>query len=310
MDFDTIGSYVNLGILAVIAVYGLVVLFRSIRTTPPMHFRAKLRQGKFVKIVNAPCLVIPFFETVTAPKTMQSEQHTIKVETTTRDKVAVVLELTVAVRVLPGKEREALYNLANPLQQIESHVGKVAFARAPKMDLEDLYKDKTAIVQAVTQDLKGFLEKNGYEILSVNLNDITLPPAVKDARDKVYEQTQAKASATAQGETMRIQIVENAKARRTKRRLNGEGVGLERIAIARAYATSIRSLGESLGMGSATPEKKKGLRMEILSILNKQLDMDTLLNIGLKAKKVLMIPQHQSIAGEFATAQMIASDTK
>jgi regulator of protease activity HflC (stomatin/prohibitin superfamily) len=308
MEFDSIFSYVNMAVLGAVAIWILVALVRSIRTTPPMHFRAKLRQGKFVKIVNAPCLVIPLFETVTPPKTLQSELHTIKVQTPTKDKVAVVLELQVAVRVLPGKEREALYNLANPLAQIESHVGKVAFAKAPKLDLEDLYKDKTAIVQAVTQDLKGFLEKNGYEILSVNLNDITLPPAVKEARDQVYEQTQAKFTATAKGETLRIQIVEKAKARKTKRRLNGEGVGLERIAIARAYATSIRSLGESLGMGAATAEKKKGLRMEILSILNKQLDMDTLLNIGLKAKRVLMIPQHQSVAGEFATAQMIASD--
>ncbi|MDR3613743.1 MAG: SPFH domain-containing protein [Candidatus Obscuribacterales bacterium] len=307
-DSSNIGFYVTLGLTAVLAILFICTLIGSIRITPPKHFRAKLRQGRFIKIVGSgPCLKLPIFETLTAPWSLQSQQHVIKVNTTTKDKVPVVLELTIAIRVKTGREREAMFNLREPLKQIESHVGKVAFAKAPRMDLEEVFTDTTGIVLAVREELEHFLEDNGYDILSVNLNNIILPTTVKDARDAVYEQTQKKLTAEAQGETNKIQTVARATANKQKMKLGGEGVGLQRIAIGRAYANSIKSLGTALGLGKATAEEKRSLRREILVILNKQLDMDTLLKIGVAATKVLMVPQNSSTASDFAVGQLLAS---
>jgi regulator of protease activity HflC (stomatin/prohibitin superfamily) len=310
-DQSNIGFYITLGLAAILVIFFICTVIGSIRITPPKHFRAKLRQGRFIKIVGSgPCLKLPFFETLTAPWSLQSQQHVIKVATTTGDKVPVTLELTIAIQVKAGREREAMFNLREPLKQIESHVGKVAFAKAPKMALQELFTDTTGIVIAVKEELEHFLEANGYTILSVNLNNIILPPSVKDARDAVYEQGQKLLQAEAQGAATKIQIVARATAAKKQKKLAGEGVGLQRIAIGRAYANSIRSLGAALGLAKATPEERSALRFEILGILNKQLDMDTLLKIGVAATKVLMVPQHQTIAGEVAAAQMLASDSK
>ena len=312
MESNDISFYVYIALAVFVGLFFIGSLIGSIRITPPRHFRAKLRQGRFIKIVQAgPCLKLPYFETLTAVTSLASQQHVIKVNTTTQDKVAVTLELTVAIRVKPGKEREALFNLADPLKQIESHVGKVALAKAPKMPLETLYGDTTSIVQAVSEDLSVFLEDNGYEILSVNLNNITLPPSVQAARDAVYEQTQKKLAAEAQGAALSIQIIAKATAAKKEKKFQGEGAGLQRIAIARAYATSITSLSKALGMDKASGKDKSILRFEILSMLNKQLDMDTLLKIGIAATKVLMVPAQRSVAGDVAAAQMLAlNDTK
>jgi regulator of protease activity HflC (stomatin/prohibitin superfamily) len=307
-DASNIGFYISLAVTAILFIFIICTLLGSIRKTPPWHFRAKLRNGRFIKIVGqGACLKLPYFETLTEPFSLKSQQHVIKVATTTSDKVPVVLQLTIAIQVKAGREREAMFNLDQPLKQIESHVGKVAFAKAPRMALEELFTDTTGIVEAVKEELEHFLEANGYDILSVNLNDITLPNEVKDARDAVYEQTQKKLTAEKQGAALKIRIVAKATAAKQEKLLAGEGVGLQRIAIARAYANSIRSLSNALGMGKATPEEKSTLRLEILSILNKQLDMDTLLKIGIAAKKVLMVPQRQTVAGEVAAAQLLSA---
>ena len=307
MENSSIFFYVTLALAVFVGAVIVLTLIRSIRITPPKHVRAKLFMGRFVKIVGSgPCLKLPYFETLTDPFSLQSEQHVIKVNTTTSDKVPVQMELTIAIRVKSGREREAMFALDKPLAQIESHVGKVAFATAPKMPLEALFTQTTGIVQAVREELEHFLDSNGYDILSVNLNNITLPPEVKQARDAVYEQEQKRQTAEKKGAALKIRIVAEAKAAKREKGLAGEGVGLQRIAIARAYANSIKSLSEALGVGKASPEERSALRFEILSILNKQLDMDTLLKIGVASKTVIMVPQKLSPAGELAVGNLIA----
>lgn len=219
----------------------------------------------------------------------------------------VTLELTIMTQVKPGKEEAAMFNLVDPVAQIESHVGKVVFAKVPSMDLDTLYQDTTGIIQAVKTDLEAFLKENGYDILGVNLNNIVLPKAVQDARDAVYEQTQRQLAATAAGETLRITEVAKATAEKQAKKLQGEGVGDERIAIADAYAISINKLGEALGWDKASETERAQLRFEILALLQKQLEMDTLLKVGTSAGTVLMVPHNLGVTGEIASGQILSS---
>jgi regulator of protease activity HflC (stomatin/prohibitin superfamily) len=274
-----------------------------IRRTDTMHYRAKLRMGVFVKIVHEGwCFIIPMWHSLSPMKTLQSELHTIKVSTTTKDKVAVVLVLNVATRVQPGKEREAMFNLVDPVPQIESHVGKVAFGLVPSMDLDELYGDTSSLIGAVSEDLAIFLNENGYDIDSVNLNGIGLQKSTQESRDAVYKNQQLQVAAKAAGETRAIGVVAQAEAEKEEQELDGQGVGEERAAIADAAVKSMHELAEALQLGDASDEEKETLRLEITKLLNRQLERDTLVKVGMSDGVTIVFPHNLGVTDEVHVA--------
>ena len=288
-----------LEVASILIVGSVLFYWIFIQTTETMHYRAKMRLGQFVKIVHeGPCIRIPILHSLSEPKSLQTEQHTIKVSTTTKDKVAVDLLLNIAIRVQRGKEEQAMFNLVDPVPQIESHVGKVAFARVPSMNLDDLYLDTGDIVAAVLAELKKFLNENGYDILSVNLNGIVLPKSVQDSRDAVYENTQRQIAAKAAGETAAIGVLAKAEAQKEEKKLDGEGIGDERTAIADAAVVAINELGAALELDGAPDEEKAKLRLEITKLLNRQLERDTLVAVGTSTGTVLMFPHNLGVTDE------------
>jgi len=263
-----------------------------VRKTQTMTFRAKMRMGNFVKIVHEGwCVIVPILHSLSEPFSLQSVQYAITVTTTTKDKVAVSLLLNVAIRVQRGKEEQAMFNLADPVPQIESHVGKVALALVPTMDLDTLYGDSGKVIAAIATDISKFLNDNGYDILSVNLNGITLPDSVQKSRDAVYVNTQLQIAAKAAGETAAVLVLAAAEADKIERQLDGEGVGEERMAIADASVVTINELSMALELEDAPEEEKKELHDEITKLLNRQLELATLVKVGTSTGTVLMF-QH------------------
>jgi regulator of protease activity HflC (stomatin/prohibitin superfamily) len=270
-----------------------------VRNTQTMTYRAKTRMGNFVKIVHEGwSIIIPGYHSLSEPVSLRSVQYPINVSTTTKDKVAVSILLNVALRVQRGKEEQAMFNLADPVPQIESHVGKIAFALVPTMDLDTLYGDSRRIIDAVSTELATFLNSNGYDILSVNLNGITLPPSTQSARDDVYVQAQKEIAATAAGQTDAIMVIAQAEAEKDEKRLDGEGVGAEREAIANASVTAINELGAALELDGATEEEKKMLHLEITKLLNRQLERDTLVKVGTSTGTILMFPHNLGVTDD------------
>ncbi|MDR3613744.1 MAG: SPFH domain-containing protein [Candidatus Obscuribacterales bacterium] len=279
-------------LLGTVLVAATLFIAIFVRKTQTMTFRAKMRMGNFVKIVHEGwCIVVPILHSLSEPFSLQSVQYAITVTTTTKDKVAVSLLLNVAIRVQRGKEEQAMFNLADPVPQIESHVGKVALALVPTMDLDTLYGDSGKVIAAIATDISKFLNDNGYDILSVNLNGITLPDSVQKSRDAVYVNTQLQIAAKAAGETAAVLVLAAAEADKIERQLDGEGVGEERMAIADASVVTINELSEALELEDAPEEEKKELHDEITKLLNRQLELATLVKVGTSTGTVLVF-QH------------------
>ena len=294
---------------AIIAFFLFVGLF--VRRTQTMTFRAKMRMGNFVKIVHEGwCIVVPILHSLSEPFSLRSVQYPITVATTTKDKVAVSILLNVAIRVKEGKEEQAMFNLADPVPQIESHIGKLAFALVPTMDLDTLYTDSSSIIAAVSKELAVFLNENGYDVLSVNLNGITLPSSIQDARDAVYVNAQNEIAATAAGQTDAIMVIAKAEAEKDQKQLDGEGVGDERMAIANASVTAINELGVALDLDGASEEEKKVLHLEITKLLNRQLERDTLVKVGTSTGTILVFPHNLGVTDDKVISSAPAVEAK
>jgi regulator of protease activity HflC (stomatin/prohibitin superfamily) len=302
-------QFLQTGILLLVTAIFASGLFIAlfVRKTQTMTFRAKLRMGNFVKIVHEGwCIVVPILNSLSEPFSLQSVQYPITVSTTTKDKVAVSLLLNVAIRVQRGKEEQAMFNLADPVPQIESHVGKVALALVPTMDLDTLYGDSSKIIDAIGKEIAVFLNDNGYDILSVNLNGITLPESVQKSRDGVYENTQRQIAANAAGETAAVLVLATAEAEKEEKQLDGEGIGEERMAIADASVVTITELSAALELEGAPAAEQKLLHLEITKLLNRQLELATLVKIGTSAGTVLMFPHNLGVTDEKVLAPAAA----
>ena len=105
--------------------------------------------GRFDKIVNAgPYLVLPW-QSVAARLSLKVQEMQVTVETKTADDVFVKLLMAVQYHVIPERAKEAYYELANPLMQIESYIFDEVRSTVPNMELDEVFRNKDKIAAAV-----------------------------------------------------------------------------------------------------------------------------------------------------------------
>jgi regulator of protease activity HflC (stomatin/prohibitin superfamily) len=88
----------------------------------------------------------------------------------------------------------------------------------------------------------------GYIINRVLVTDIVPSPQVRQAMDAINIANRNQVSAKAQGEAERIKVVAAATAQSEAKKLQGEGIANERIAIARGFREAIELIKESAGI--------------------------------------------------------------
>src|SRR6516225_9481110 len=101
----------------------LVIVLANCFAVDQQTVRMITRFGKYARTATAGLNVkLPFIEAKSRPLSLRTEQHIVKVESITKDKVTVTLEISVQSRVIPDKAYEAFYKPADPAKQIESYV--------------------------------------------------------------------------------------------------------------------------------------------------------------------------------------------
>ena len=108
-------------------------------------------------------------------------------------------------------------------------------------------------------------------ISSFQITEVTFPATITQAMSEVVASEQLKRAAENKGEATKIQSVKEAEAEKERKRLQGEGIALERRAIAEGLKESIEIVRAATGQGSG----------EILALLSLTQYLDTLKSIGL-----------------------------
>ena len=257
------------------------------------------RFGKFTSIRQSGLHYrIPLIDKIAGRLSLRILQLDVIVETKTKDDVFVKLKVSVQYKVVKEKVYDAFYKLEYPQDQITSYVFDVVRAVVPKMKLDDVFEKKDEIANAVKGELNDAMINYGYDIIKALVTDIDPDTEVKAAMNRINAAERKKVAAQYEGDAERILIVEKAKAEAESKRLQGQGIAVQRREIARGLEESVDVLNK-VGINS----------QEASALIVVTQHYDTLQSIGGETNTNLILLPNSPQAGSEMLNDMVASFT-
>jgi regulator of protease activity HflC (stomatin/prohibitin superfamily) len=272
-------------VLVVIAIFALILFFGSFLMVEQAQVALIERFGRFARIARAGLnMKIPMIERKAGRLSLRVQQLNVKVETKTSDNVFVDIVVSVQYHVVEGHEFEAFYKLTNPEQQITAHVFDAVRSQVPIMTLDHVFEKKGDIEEAVSTGLRHKINAFGYDIDGSPVTDIQPDEKVRAAMNEINAASRLREAAEQQGEAVRIKTVKSAEAEKESKKLQGEGIAAERIAIAQGIRDSIAAL-MSIREGEVSTE-------EAMRTLVMTQYFDTLRTIGAQSRATTVFLPH------------------
>jgi len=282
-------------------------LFLLLSTVKMVKERSALvveRFGKYNRILHSGLnFLVPVLDKVSRRINLKIQQMNVHVETKTKDNVFIKLQASVHVQVMSNKVKEACYELDDPYAQISSYIFDVVRAEVPKLDLDDVFVRKDDIANAVKAELSENMEIYGYRIIQTLITDIDPDGLVKESMNRINAARRNKEALSEDAEGRKIAKIKDAEAEKESKRLQGEGVAEQRLAIIKGFADSVEDFSNTLKDVSA---------IEIMQFVLLTQHYDTIKDIGEKNSSIL-VPyspgtlkslQEQIMEGSFLSDEM------
>mgnify|MGYP005988611141 CR=1 FL=1 len=269
--------------LIVLIVLAIVFLVMSIVIVPEKSAKVIQRLGKFNRIAGSGLsFKIPIIDSVAGVVNLRVLQLDVHVETKTMDNVFVNMQASVQYKVIVSKTKESFYSLDDSARQISSFIFDVIRAEVPKLELDEVFSRKDDIANAVNQSLSKSMDDYGFEIIKTLITDIDPDKNVKDSMNRINAAKRDKEAALQEAEATKITIVKEAEADAESKRLQGEGVAAQRIAIVKGFKESIEDFKDSLDEINST---------EVMQFVLLTQYFDTLNSIGTKeGNNTILVP--------------------
>lgn len=282
------------GLFAIVVfVIVLRVLFGTFFTVRQTDVAMIARFGRFRHAAHAGLnMKMPILDQVVGSVSLRVLQLKVKVETITKDKVSLDIVIAPQFHVIPGHEKEAFYSLTDRDGQITAYVFDIVRAQVPRMDLDDVFEKKTEIEDAVRAALSEKLRPYGYEVDSTPVTEINPDETVRAAMNAINAAKRMREAAEQQGEAEKIKTIKAAEAQKEFKRLQGEGIAAERIAIAEGIKKSVE-LVQQAGGDTISPS-------EAMSTLMLTQYFDTLRSLGANSNaSTIFVPHSPGGASDF-----------
>lgn len=282
-----------MGTFAIIIFILLTVIFLFFSIIIVNQKQAKIiqRLGKFQSVRRAGInFRIPIIDQVAGVQNLQIQELRVPVETITQDKVTLKIE--VAIQYLIKEDvnsiKNSFYELSDSTAQIESFVFDAVRAEVPKMELDTVYENKDNIANTVMEGLNSLLSNYGFDIKKTLVVDILPDSKVVDAMNAINEQKRLRQAAEEKGEADKILIIKAAEAEKESKKLQGEGVALQQMAVLKGREKAIKDLtvGTNMEVKDAT------------ELVMKLIDQDTLISMGEKNKNVIFMTSDLGVKGK------------
>ena len=207
------------------------------------------RLGKFNKVSKSQLnFKIPIIDTISGNVNLRVRELPVEVETKTKDDVFVKIVVTVQFFVIDTMTgiKDSFYELNNPEQQIQSYVFDSIRSEVPLMELDDVFAEKEKIAQAIKTELSGTMQQFGFDFIKALVTDIDPDAKVKHSMNEINAAKRMKEAAKEEAEAAKIRVVAAAEADAESKRLAGEGIAHQRIAIANGLKESVEEVKQAM----------------------------------------------------------------
>lgn len=261
-------------------VFLFFLLFSTIKIVQEKTAKVVQRLGSFNRVLHPGInFCIPFLETIAGTVNLKVQQLDIQIETKTNDDVFVKLQVSVHVQIMKSKVQDAFYELEDPYGQISSYIFDTVRAEVPKLDLDDVFSRKDDIATAVKTELSEHMDKYGYKIVQTLITDIDPDALVKESMNRINAAKRNKEAITEDSEGRKIAKILDAEADKESKRLQGEGVAEQRLAIIKGFADSVEDFSNTL----------KGVSpIEIMQFVLLTQHYDTIKEVGEKNSSIIV----------------------
>ncbi len=293
------GNFYGLITFLVFAII-VITVFKNIRVIQQNTVFVIEYLGKFKRIMAAGInFKLPLLERVAAKISLRQQNFAISGKYPSKDKVIVDVATNLIYIVDPSNEgiKRFTYVLQNREQSIGAIIENSLRTYIAKETHEGILEKKEELALHMKTDLEKQLGEWGIIIMSFQITNVTFPATITQAMSEVVASEQLRKAAENKGEATKIQAVKEAEADKIRKQLQGEGIALEREAIARGLKESFEI------MKSATHQESK----EIMAILTLTQYLDTLKSIGMTPNQKVIFMDTQIGKASDLMKQLIAS---
>ena len=207
------------------------------------------RLGKFHKVSKAGLhFKIPLIDSIAGNVNLRVRELPVEVETKTKDDVFVKVVVSVQFFVVDTNEgiENSFYKLNNPEHQIQSYVFDSIRSEVPMMELDAVFAEKDKIAVAVKAELAETMKQFGFDFTKALVTDIDPDAKVKQSMNEINAAKRMKEAAKEEAAAAKIRIVAAAEADMESKRLAGEGIAQQRIAIANGLKESVEEVKQAM----------------------------------------------------------------
>ncbi len=269
-----------------------ILVFMGIKILPPRKASVVLRLGKTNRIIREGLnFTIPFIEW-TRSQSLALMNLDVAVDGITEDNVKTTVWLNVIFRVKDDDQSiiDSIFKINDPIKTIRAMVEEQLRAKIFTFRHDDIFGKRNEIGDEVKETLAGKLHEFGMELDSVQVKDIQLDASVMEAMNNVVSAQKNKQAAITEAEGRKQGDILNAEADKEVKKLLGEGMALQREAIAKWFSQSI---------GEIKAQDKNLQWAQVLEFLLASSRIETLEKIGHNNAKVIYL--NENLEGKMAS---------
>jgi regulator of protease activity HflC (stomatin/prohibitin superfamily) len=250
MDITTI-------VFFVLALFVLIVLFKSVVVVPQQNAYVVERLGNFQGVLGAGFhFLMPFVDVIRYKHSLKETPIDIPEQICiTRDNVQVHVDGIIYLRVLDPQR--ASYGISNYAFAIIQLAQTALRSEVGKIELDRTFEERTHINVAVVSELDKASEPWGIKVLRYEIKNITPPKDVLAAMEKQMRAEREKRAVILTSEGVRDaainkaegekqQVIKQSEATRVQQINEAEGQASAILAVATATAEGIRKVADAI----------------------------------------------------------------
>jgi len=279
-----------IGVLVILFVIGLFFIVKQ-KTAVIIE-----RLGKFNRVAKAGFnLKIPIIDRKAGTINLRVMELPVEIETKTLDDVFVRMIVSVQYYVVETDDgiRQSFYKFDNTARQIQSYVFDSIRSEVPKLTLDDVFAEKDKIAKAVQKELSETIAQYGYAIVKALVTDIDPDAKVKHSMNEINAAKRMKEAAKEYAEADKIKVVAAAEAEATSKKLQGEGIAAQRVAIANGLKDSVEEVKGAMEEGVTG--------REVMNMLFMTQHYDTISRLAEEGVNTIFMPYSPSTVGDLQT---------
>jgi len=241
-------------VLAVLVLFVLVVLARTVRVIPQARAGVVERLGRYSRTLTPGlALVIPFIDRVRPLADLREQVMSFDPQPViTQDNLVVNIDSVIYFQVTDPKA--ATYEIANPVDAIDMLTVTTLRNVIGGMTLEQTLTSRDSI----NDQLRGILDeatgKWGIRVHRVELKAVDPPASVKDTMEKQMRADREKRAAILQAEGVKQAAILQAEGEKQAAILKAEGQKQSQILSAEGQSQAIETVFKAIHEGNPDPQ--------------------------------------------------------